>query len=65
MNNKLKIARDLIRIARELVEPAPRMRRACLHTEVFRNLGVDESELPNHTAYYAKRLLEIARMLAE
>ena len=48
-------------------------RKACLHMEVFRNLGIDEKELPNHAPYspddenlaLAKELIEVARMLLE
>ncbi len=46
-------------------------RKACLHTEVFENLGIDERTLPDHddtlsdNLKIARELVKIARLLLE
>lgn len=46
-------------------------RKAYLHTEVFKNLGIDERTLPNHddtlsdNLKIARELIKIARFLLE
>ena len=56
-------------------EKKEKNKKACLHTEVFKNLGIDESTLPNHVPFnpderddniaLAKELIKVARMLLD